>query len=153
MVKDNIRNAGLYAGISPRVARALEFIRAGGLNGLSDGRHDIDGDDLYVTVQTNPLKPWAEGKWEAHRAYADIQYVFAGHEVIGHADTVLLPSDETYDSARDIEFLADAPGTPMLMNEGDFALLYPGDAHRPNMLAPDQQPGDSVGVAVFKVRL
>ena len=153
MVKDNIKAARRYAGLSPRIAQALEFAARGGLEGLGAGRHDIDGDNLYVTIQCNPLKDWAEGKWEAHRAYADIQLVLRGREVIGYQDIAALAPQIGYDPEHDIEFFAEGDGARVEMREGDFMVMFPEDAHRPNLLAEGMSGGESIELAVFKVRL
>ena len=39
------------------------------------------------------------------------------------------------------------------MREGDFMVMFPEDAHRPNLLAEGMSGGESIELAVFKVRL
>lgn len=153
MIKDNINNARIYAGISPRIAQALEFAAHGGFEGLEPGRYDIDGDNVYVIIQHNELKDWDEGKWEAHRRYADIQLLMRGREVIGYQDVSQLAHGEGYDAERDIEFLCEGEGAQLYMNEGDFAIFFPQDAHRPGMLAPGMDKGAYIDLAVFKIKL
>lgn len=151
MVKDSIQNASLYQSLSPRIARALEFARSGALEGLAPGRHDLDGDALYVMVQRNALGRWADARWEAHRRYIDIQFVISGRQIIGYCDISQLAPDKGYDAERDLEFLNDGDGAHLLMRKGDFAIFFPQDAHRPNVLAPGLDAGACVDMAVFKV--
>ena len=155
MVKDSVENAAMYAGMSPRIRAAFDFIANGGLEDIADGRTEIDGDNLYVNVQTNTLKSWSEGKWELHRKYADIQYVIEGSQVIGYCEKDALVPGEGYSEPNDIEFRPDAAGigTGLAMQEGDFAIFFPQDAHRPNTLMSGQVPGTKVRMAVFKVKL
>lgn len=151
MIKDSIQNAAAYQSLSPGIARALELARSGQLEHLAPGRHELDGDALYVMVQRNALGKWDDARWEAHRRYIDIQFVLSGQQVIGYCDRALLASDTGYDAERDLEFLRDGDGAHLLMRKGDFAVFYPQDAHRPNVLAPGLAAGACVDMAVFKV--
>lgn len=153
MIKDNLKNASLYAGMSPRIAKALEFAARGGLDGLAPGRYDIDGDELYVMVQHNTLRDWSEGKWEVHRRYADIQLLIRGSEDIGYQDASLLGSAAGYSESGDIEFLAEGEGAHLSMRAGDFAIFFPQDAHRPGMREPGAPEDAMIDIAVFKVLL
>ena len=51
----------------------------------SPGRYDIDGDKVYVLVQEYVSKTIDNCGLEAHRRYADVQYVAEGFEYFGYA--------------------------------------------------------------------
>jgi len=52
MIIDRISNAHL----SPRIKRALGYLRRTDLESLSPGRHDIEGDRLYVMLSQYETK-------------------------------------------------------------------------------------------------
>ena len=50
------------------------------------GKIPIQGDQVFALVQDNTTKPRAQGTWEAHRKYIDVQFLTAGVEEIGYAN-------------------------------------------------------------------
>ena len=120
--------------LSAGIKRGLEWLKANDLHKLADGRYYIDGEAMYANVETYETR--TEADFEAHRRYVDIQYMIRGREYIGVApygkcETVVKP----YNSERDIEFLRCAEGEGyQLLNEGEFLILYPEDAHKPSMM-------------------
>jgi YhcH/YjgK/YiaL family protein len=133
-------------------AKALEFLRRPGLAGLPDGRYEIDGGRLFAIVQRYATAAAAAPKFEAHRKFADIQFVAAGAEIIGWAPLSRLLVDEAYHGEEDICFGRVEPGawTPALLRSGELAVLYPEDAHAPRLAAG--VPG-AVTKIVLKVAL
>ena len=55
-------------------------------------------------AQTYPAKPASEGRWEAHRQYADIQFIASGRERMGIAALRNMREIEAYDAGRDVAF-------------------------------------------------
>src|SRR5450830_1435152 len=82
MVTDVLANASIYAALGPRIARGLQFLAETDLKGLTTGRHELDGQALFVLVSDYVPKPPSQGKWEAHRRYLDLQFVVSGVERI-----------------------------------------------------------------------
>ncbi|MDP6984748.1 MAG: YhcH/YjgK/YiaL family protein [Candidatus Latescibacteria bacterium] len=148
MILDELTHAGLYHGIGLGFAQALEYLAETDLASMAPERYDLDGDNLFVMVQEYETKPKSEGFWEAHRAYADIQYVVHGDEHMGYAPTSSLKAG-AYEADRDFLPL-DGDGLFVPMTTGQFIILWPQDAHMPQMAveAPAQ-----VKKAVFKVKL
>ena len=75
MIYDAIKNVGRYAGLGERFQSAFNYLQSTDLSRMPVGRYAIDGEDVYIMVQEIALKPWREGRWEAHCRYADIQIV------------------------------------------------------------------------------
>ncbi len=134
MIFDHISNSHLYESLSPRLAKALRLLRDGKLSGLTLGRHDIDGSDIYALAQAYQTKPIDPAKWEVHRKYIDVQFVEDGVERIGWAPLAGgLRTTEPYDAAKDIEFLT-GTGDFVRVSKGMFAILFPQDAHMPSRM-------------------
>lgn len=149
MIIDNIRNMEHYAGLGEGLKTGLAYLAGTDFSKMPAGRYDLDGDRLYVLVQTYESKLPAEGKWEAHRRYADIQYIVSGREIIGFADIAALRAVEEYDAAKDFQLL-EGQGSSLVLTPGTFMILLPQDAHMPGMAAGKPEP---VRKVVVKIRL
>ncbi len=134
MVVDTVANAGRYASLGKRIARALEILTNEDLRGAQPGKYEVEGADLYYLVQSYTTKLREQGSWESHRSYIDLQYVVRGTERIGHAMVDRLDA-EPYDGQRDVMWLRGS-GQFVTLEPGDFMILWPHDAHMPG-IAPD----------------
>lgn len=147
MILDTLQNRELYYFLSPRLRQAFEWLDRTNVASLEVGRHDIDGDDIFVNVSELDLRPRSEAALELHREYIDIQVVFGGEEEFGWSpkSVVATPRAE-FDIERDIQFFLDTPQTFYTVREGQFTILTPEDAHAP-MLGTGH-----VRKLIFKVR-
>lgn len=134
MIIDRLENSALYYGLGGRLPQALKALAEGSLNDLPVGRHNIDGDNIFALVQEFESNPRETGKWEAHRRYADIQFIASGTEMMGCASLGDLTVTEAYDAERDVVFL-EGDGNFIVFPAGTFVIFYPNDAHMPS-LAP-----------------
>jgi YhcH/YjgK/YiaL family protein len=132
MIYDVLEAAQQYYAIHSRLRAGFEFLRSVDLGSLPVGRHEIDGDRLFVNINAEIGRTRAGARLESHRVYADIQVAIAGEDLIGW-----LPLDdcqsvaEAYDRDRDIAFFADTPKIWLPLPPGRFAVFYPRDAHAP----------------------
>ncbi len=129
MILDQTWCLALYRGIHPGIDRAIDYLRDHDITALKTGRHDIDGDRLYLIVQHPALME--ENRWECHREHIDIQIALADGEVIGHAPADTVEGWENYDAQADrTESPSPGRGSPLLMRRGSFAVFFPQDAHK-----------------------
>lgn len=149
MVTDRLTQAALYRPLSPRITAAFEYVAATDFTRLADGRHDVDRDRIFALVQRYTTKPLADGRWEAHRRYIDLQVVVSGAERIGYVSSDQLTA-EPYDEAKDLLWLSGPAGQTITVPAGHFMLLWPGDAHMPGLHAERSEP---VLKAVMKIAL
>lgn len=149
------------------VVAALDYLAGLGpepLLGEVDGpalKVTLDGEEIFALCQSYHTKPEAEGRFEAHRKYIDVQYIVSGEELI-----LTLPlADQTpsipYDEAKDITFypLDCGGGNPtsapnpqpsrLLLTPGMVAALFPEDLHAPSLSVGEPTV---VGKVVVKVR-
>lgn len=151
MILDTLSHAGRYEAGSPRFEKAFAFLRT--ITGAeATGRHEIDGDDVYALVQKYPNKPLETAQFEAHRIYADVQYVHSGRESILWAPLAAMREvNSPYNEAKDGAHFKLVPDyTALHLSAGQMAILYPQDAHAPGILW--DQP-TNVFKVVVKVRL
>lgn len=92
------------------------------------------GDGLFALEQAYFGKPAAEGKWEAHERFIDVQVIVAGKELMGLIDVGALTLSEDMREKRDLMFFAAHDGGSTLKaGEGDVAVFFPVDAHKPSL--------------------
>lgn len=149
MIFDSIENAKLYYGIGERFAKAFEFLKNEDLENLPIEKIEIDGENIFALPQKYLTKNENEGKWESHRKYADIQYIVSGSENIGFVLEDYLEDLEAYDEEKDVEFFS-GEGDYIQINDGEFAVFFPDDAHKPGLKVGEQE---EIHKIVIKVKL
>jgi YhcH/YjgK/YiaL family protein len=130
MVFDQLENAAQYVSLHPRLAKAFDYLRGTDLAQLSIGRHDIVGDEVFALVQEYRTRADAEGFWESHRRYIDVQYVASGAERMGYANIGKLKARQAYDVDKDL-LIYDGQGDFFVVTAGMFTIFKPQDAHMP----------------------
>jgi len=84
VILTTLTDAAPYEALESRIAAGLRWLR--GMDpSIADGRHPIDGDDVFALVSTYETGPSTEKRFETHRRHVDLQYVADGHERILHA--------------------------------------------------------------------
>ena len=132
MILDRIEQADLYTSLNPHFAKAFAFLRQKGLDKLEDGRHDIDGANVYALLVKGTCKPSSRAKLEVHRKYIDIQYLVSGCDDIGWKNLQLCKhSEAAYNPETDAALFSDTPSVWLTLSPGDFAIFFPEDAHAP----------------------
>lgn len=130
MILDRLSSADSYRSLAPRLWQGLEFLRNTDLQQLELGRHDLDGDRLYVMVQEYATKLPADCVYEAHRKYCDIQTLASGTEQIGWAHLAHMRESVVYQADRDVAFF-EGQGDLFTLTPGMFAIFFPHDVHMP----------------------
>lgn len=149
MIKDNIENSQTYYGLCEKIKKGFEFLKNNNLENFENGKYEIDGENIFVSVQDYNTKPQSEGKFEAHRQYADIQFIIKGEEKLGFTNVRDCKPLTNYDSQNDIVFL-EGNGDFTTAKQGDFLIFYPQDAHMPCISINNPK---YVKKAVVKVKL
>ena len=118
--------------------KAFEFLK--NASDLEKGKYPIDGDKLFAIVQENVPKKPDEAKFEAHEKYIDIQYIISGKERIDFSPLEDMSVLTPYNPEKDVTFLSGEARSSLILKDGDFAIFYPEDAHKPGigLDAPDK---------------
>lgn len=151
MVVDRIENAPSYYVLGARFEKALRWLASTDVASLPAGKVEIDGADVVATVNELEAKMPEAARWEAHRRWADIQYLISGDERIGYTH-VSRASSLSYDEGKDFDHLAVSDGMYVRMVPGAFAVLLPQDAHQPGVSGVDGERG-RIRKIVVKIRL
>lgn len=149
MILDSLASSQRYEALGPRFARAFQWLRSAKPSELPEGRIDLDGDDLSVWVYRDQTKALGRTKWEAHRRYADIQYIAEGREAM-FWESLDRTVPGLYDPEKDFLPLEAEGWVDLEVPAGQFVVFFPEDAHRPGIEIPGVEP---VVKLVVKVRL
>jgi len=149
MIIDTLDNSAIYESLGPGFARAFEYLRSGRPTTDEIGSHKLDGDNLFVNVDQYTSKPIDQGRLEAHRKYADVQYVVTGSERMGYAALDELTETQAYDHETDVAFFT-GDSVMLKVSAGTFTVFLPQDAHMPCIA--DETPAP-VRKVVVKVRV
>ena len=78
-------------------------------------------------------------RYESHRETIDLQYTIEGAEGIEVVPTALLRAEGDYDATKDFQFhVTPEIGEARVDNvQGRFCILYPQDAHMPQLRVGD----------------
>ncbi len=149
MIIDRIENCGQFSMLGERFEIGFKFLRENDLRDFPEGKHEIEGDDVYVIVSSYTTKSPEESNPEAHKVYADIQYMIKGSENIGYDMFNGNRLFKEYDPEKDF-MLYDAVQNAVTLREGMFAVFFPYDIHQPGLSIDGPA---FVKKAVVKVRL
>ena len=133
MILDQIKNASFYKDVMPAITTALEKAAAYTPENYPGGRVDVDGDNLFLLLNTYETHSPEGALFEAHQKYIDVMYMVEGEETIYVKPTAQLTNiTKEYDPTGDA-LLADldADATPVRLTAGSFIVLMPQDAHAP----------------------
>ncbi len=130
--------------------KAISFLEETDLSGLEPGRYELEGVDLFVLINEYTTRDDEETRLEAHRNYADIQYVIKGKELIGICPLAKAAESVPYDEGKDIFFLESDDQRMHEAAPDRYFVFFPDDAHRPSIKDGENEP---VKKAVVKVKL
>lgn len=129
----------------PRFSAAFvyveEALRAGSaaaqhIGGIATGvteRVDLAG-GAFALEQVYLPKARAEGFFESHRKYIDVQVIVAGEELMEVEAVARLVVATPYDPERDLIKYADTATAAVLrMRTGEVAVFFPEDGHMPSL--------------------
>ncbi|HTU27033.1 MAG TPA: YhcH/YjgK/YiaL family protein [Pirellulales bacterium] len=130
MILDRLDQAARYEVLHPRFAAAFQYLRRPDLAEIAPGRYEIDGSRLFALVNVDPGRGPKGTRLEVHRRYVDIQVSIDGRERMGWRPLAECRTPaEPYDAARDRALFADEARLWFPLEQGEFALFFPDDAH------------------------
>lgn len=132
MIKDRLVNSKTYFSLSENLRKGFEWLQNQDLENIEPKKYLIDGEKIFANVQEYETK--SDAKYETHRKYIDIQYMIRGKELVGVIDKTGCTTCIPYDSEKDLEFMdINVEEDYQILNEGDFLVFYPQDAHKPSI--------------------
>src|SRR4051812_48763738 len=128
-------------GFATAFAYAEELLRPGSpvqarIRAIASG--DVQKTELaggaFVVEQVYESKLRADGFFESHRKYIDVQVVFEGEELMEVADIAQMSVRQPYHAERDVIIYDDNTSASMLrVYPGQAAIFFPADVHMPTL--------------------
>lgn len=134
MILDSLNNTEKVERLHPLFKKAFDYIKATDFSKLEDGKYELEGSRLFISVVTLTGKDEKEAAVETHKKYIDIQLPLLEVEKIGwkpgcELQEVSIP----YDEEKDIAFYVDRPTAYTKIYPGQFAVYFPEDGHAPGI--------------------
>jgi YhcH/YjgK/YiaL family protein len=152
MIIDNLHTSQCdYGNLDGRLARAFAWLRATDLKALKPGQVvQIEDRRISAQIQSYSTINPADGSFETHRSFIDIQFMTRGAEIMYWTPAANLSRIKTpYNYEKDLVFFEEPDfSLPLQVNEGDFAVFFPSDGHKPKCMI--SRPAE-VGKIVVKV--
>ena len=149
MVFDNIKNCKTYCGMHRNFEKAFDFIKKAVEENLPTGKYEIDGKDLFASVQEYDSK--TSSKAESHKNYIDIQFIVTGKEIIKSLDIAKATPNTEYNAEKDVMFYeSNEAATTVVLEDGEYMILFPHDVHEPGLCVETPSPVKKI---VVKVKL
>ncbi|WP_145593975.1 N-acetylneuraminate anomerase [Yersinia aleksiciae] len=132
MISGSLTQTAFFGGLPERLQWVLAYLAKQPLVELSCGRHEIDGELLFMNVMEFDTQPAESKKAEMHRTYADVQLLISGIEGIEYSTLTPTERLEAYHADDDYQLIAEIPDKSLLcMLPGMFAVFLPGEPHKP----------------------
>ena len=132
MIIGNIHHLELVPYLPTKLKQSIEFVKKIITQDTPLGKHDIEGNNVFVLVSNDSTEAFEKRRAEYHERYLDIQIVLKGQEGMTFSN---LPAGEPTDNwlaDKDIAFLpAGEQEQQVILQEGDFVVFYPGEVHKP----------------------
>ena len=134
MVFDSIKRIGRYLP-EKYCDRIISWINENISSELAEGEYAIAGEDVFVRVLSYKTKKEEECRIEAHNRYVDIQSTISGEEGIQIYKREMLETEYAYSEKKDVVFFRKTadPSAKINVTEGTFAMLFPDEAHQPEI--------------------
>ena len=136
MIFDKLENASCYYGLHKDMEKAFDFIKKAVSENLPVGKYEIDGTNVYASVQEYATAPAAEKKFEGHRKYLDIQFIVSGNEAMQLAHISNMTKNTDYNDEKDVEFYENTDNyTKSVVSANGYGIFLPQDIHKPGLEA------------------
>lgn len=126
MIIDKFSNISFYSSMLNNLEHGLQAMQS--MHNPEVGRYEFEGG--FFMVQKGETRPIAEGTFEAHRKYVDIQIVLDGSEEIAWADLSDLKEEGEYDEIKDKATYTGSEDNTMKITAGMCYVAFPQDGHK-----------------------
>ncbi|MCW2475456.1 MULTISPECIES: YhcH/YjgK/YiaL family protein [unclassified Symbiopectobacterium] len=132
MITGNIHQLELVPYLPAKLRDAIEYVKANITADTPLGKHDVDGNNVFVLVSNDSTEAFEQRRAEYHAKYLDIQIVLNGVEGMTFSNLPAGTPDTDWLADKDIAFLsAGEQEKTFVMQPGDFVVFFPGEVHKP----------------------
>ncbi|WP_440865710.1 YhcH/YjgK/YiaL family protein [Symbiopectobacterium purcellii] len=132
MITGNIHQLELVPYLPAKLRGAIEYVKANITADTPLGKHDVDGNNVFVLISNDSTEAFEQRRAEYHAKYLDIQIVLNGVEGMTFSNLPAGTPDTDWLADKDIAFLsAGEQEKTFVMQPGDFVVFFPGEVHKP----------------------
>lgn len=148
MIYSNIKYKNNYDFLPKLIKKTIEFAKNNDLLNFEKGSYPILDKDLYVNIAEYETTSRENRFWEAHIDYLDLHLILKGEELI---DVALLDHVKTGEYKKEDDYLeiTGAKGSTIHMQEGDFLICNPEEAHQTGVMLNHPL---KIKKAIFKIK-
>lgn len=139
MIQTTVENLSRYESLHSLFPAAFAALKALSAGPFKKGRHEVDGDRIFINAAEYETKPASDSCMEHHKRYIDVMWMVSGEEIIGVCPVAQLQAFiKPYNEEIDAALAKLVPVyTEARVSAGDVVILFPEDAHAPCMLLND----------------
>ncbi|MBQ3080149.1 MAG: YhcH/YjgK/YiaL family protein [Clostridia bacterium] len=125
MIYDSMKRLGQYKGLNANLDKAIDAVLSNAISAFNPGKNEVNGSLCWINLNTQALKE-ANDVYERHMEYIDLQIPLEDGEIISvkNVEDIEWPAFDT-----ETAFTKAPRGTDLHMDQGTFAIFFPGDAH------------------------
>lgn len=132
MITGNIHQLELVPYLPAKLPEAIEYVKANITADTPLGKHDVDGNNVFVLVSNDSTEAFEQRRAEYHAKYLDIQIVLNGVEGMTFSNLPAGTPDTDWLADKDIAFLSAGEQEKIfVMQPVDFVVFFPGEVHKP----------------------
>jgi biofilm protein TabA len=135
MIKGSLLDERQNGIMPPGVFKALAVVKRCDRLNLREGRIDL-GDGIFLIVSSyDTIIAGDTIEVEGHFKYIDVQILISGEEEIGVLPGRKVPHKSQYNEERDYwnGLVTDGEMEKILLGKDDYLVLFPEDAHAPQL--------------------
>lgn len=132
MIIADLNQSSRYESLHPAFAGVFQYVKTHDLLNEALGKIEIDSDNVFIINSEPECLSKEEQVLEYHQKYLDIHILLTGEETIGWKNlSDCTQQKKAFDVENDFGLYSDIPTTYLTLQPGQFAIVYPEDAHAP----------------------
>lgn len=149
MIYSNLDNLADYPFLPSAIQACFSYAASHDLSTLSAGRHEVDGDRIYVNILEYTTASEENRIWEAHQKYLDLHLMVQGQEYVAlnHIQQMRLGE---FQEARDFLPMEGDAACHLCLRPRDFLICYPTDGHKTGICVTEPS---KIKKAIFKIAI
>ncbi|MGL5245178.1 MAG: YhcH/YjgK/YiaL family protein [Sarcina sp.] len=149
MITGALKYVKNYKYLEESILECLLYAKENDLVNFDTACYKIDGDRLFVNIVEYETQNREDRFWEAHKKYVDLHLMLRGKEIIdiNFIDNLKI---KDYEEESDFLPLEGEQSAYVTLEDNDFLVCYPEDAHRTAIKVGGQE---KIKKAIFKIKV
>lgn len=132
MITGNVNHLEFIPYLPAKLRAAIDYVKRHINDETPLGKHDIEGNEVFVIVSNDVTEPRQARRAEYHAKYLDIQILLRGTEAQCYSTLPADKPDTDRLEEKDIAFLPSGQHEKqVVLQAGDFVVYFPGEVHTP----------------------